>query len=196
MITILLFWNALNNGNNFTIIGARLVFKRFMVFNGSLYLEGSWGIHSTTSSFRYWRAMDLIGALFTVQWMRNWLYGCTQKVVDNGKITTCSSVTSVIPPGPYLRPALFNIFIDDTAGLSTPSESLQMTPSWVVPLTCLRDEVPSRGTWTVSPSAKCCTFEDFSIFIRKVINILQGNTKNSLSVKLWKIICTPGITWI
>lgn len=25
-------------------------------------------------------------------------------------------------------PALFNIFIDDTAGLSAPSESLQMTP--------------------------------------------------------------------
>lgn len=99
----------------------------------------------TTSFFLNWRE-GLDG--WTVQWVRNWLDGCIQRVAISGPMPEWRPVISCVTQGSIFGPVQFDIYINDKVGLSVSLASLPMTPSCAVWLTHLRSGTPFRGTWT------------------------------------------------
>ncbi|GAB0183823.1 mitochondrial enolase superfamily member 1 [Grus japonensis] len=67
---------------------------------------------------------------WTTRWIRNWLGGRTQRVVINGSMSKWRPVTSGVPQGLLLGPALFNIFVDMLEGRDAIQRDLDRLERW------------------------------------------------------------------
>jgi len=86
---------------------------------------------------------------WTIQWIKNWLDDCTQRLTVKGYISKWRPVMSGVPQESVLELVPFTIFdgIMDS-GIECTLSKLPMTPNCVVWLTQSREGMPSRGILT------------------------------------------------
>ena len=86
----------------------------------------------------------------TLEWVRSFLSGRTQSVVVDGAESDTLPVTSGVPQGSVLAPAMFLVYINSLPQVLTPQYvSLLMIPSYIVKSRQRRTFTPSRPTWTL-----------------------------------------------
>ena len=84
----------------------------------------------------------------TLEWIRSFLSGRTQSVVVDGAESDTLPVTSGVPRGSVLGPAMFLVYINSLPkGVNY--VSLLMIQSYIVKSRQRRTITPSRPTWTL-----------------------------------------------
>jgi len=104
---------------------------------------------------------------WTVWWMRNWLDGCTQRVVVNSSTSRWRSVTSGVPQGSILGQVLFNIFISDTDSSIKCSGAVNMPEGW----DAIHGDLDKLKKWA------CVNFTRFNKAKCKVLHLGWGNPR-------------------
>jgi len=85
----------------------------------------------------------------TLLWIKNWLDGRAQRVVVNGDKSSGWVAKNGVPKVQFwVQSCLTPLSMIWMRGLSAPSVSLQMTPSWAGVSICLRVGRLCRGIWT------------------------------------------------